>query len=136
MPIEFGTDEWIKRLRDEVNRSKNYHDAAKTWEGDFCFVVQGAGNSEFSRMYMDLWHGECRDAYLVADRQATAPEFTIEAPLATWRRVVEKKLDPIQAIIMRQLRLNGNIFKIMGVPRAALELVQCCTRIETAWPQT
>lgn len=136
MPLEFGTDEWIKCLADEVNRSRNYREAAKTWEGDFCFVVQGAGKSELSRMYMDLWHGECRDAYRVAGRQAKIPEFTIEAPLATWRRVVERKLDPIQAIVMRQLRLKGNIFKIMGVPRAAVELVQCCTRIPTTWPAT
>jgi putative sterol carrier protein len=134
MAVEFGTDEWVKCLMDEVNKSKAYHDAAKNWEGDFCFLIQGGdGNSGDARLYLDLWHGQCREAYRVAGPQSKPPEFTIEAPLATWRRVIERKLDPIQGIVMRQLKLKGNLLKIMTMPRAAVELVQCSTRIPTSW---
>ena len=39
MPIKFATDEWIKALMGELNKSENYRDAAKSWEGDFYFVI-------------------------------------------------------------------------------------------------
>jgi putative sterol carrier protein len=134
MAIKFPSDAWIQALRDELNRSQNYREAARNWEGDFYFVVSGQAGTPDVSMYMDLWHGECRVAEVAADPQARNPEFVIEAPLATWRKVLERRLDPIQALVTRQLRLKGQLLKVMRAPRAATELVHCCTLIETEWP--
>jgi hypothetical protein len=87
MPIPFATDEWIKALMAQLNASETYREAAKTWEGDFYFVVSsdsGATDGHLHR-YMDLWHGIRRDAYAVTDPATQMPEFVIEAPLAVWR---------------------------------------------------
>jgi putative sterol carrier protein len=136
MPIPFGSDEWIKAVMAELNTSAAYHEAAKHWEGDICLVVQsGPGVDAEMSMYMDLWHGACREAYRVNDVLTKRPEFTIAAPLATWRRVLEKKIDPIQAVVTFQLKLKGNMIKVMKAPKAAVELVNCCTRVPTQWPQ-
>jgi putative sterol carrier protein len=136
MPIQFPTEAWVKALMAELNQSAGYREAAKNWEGDFYFVVNaGPGIPRDMFLYMDLWHGECRAAYAVEDPAAKSPEFAIEAPLPIWRKVIEKKLDPIQGLVTRQLKLKGNLVKIMRVPKAAFELVNCCTRIETAWPE-
>lgn len=135
MAIPFPTDEWIKALMAELNASAEYREAAKSWEGDFAFVVApGPEVPAPVQLYMDLWHGECRSAYVVAEPLAKPPEFTIEAGLPTWRKVVEGRLDPIQAIVTRQLKLSGPMIKVMRAPRAAMALVGCCTRIETQWP--
>jgi putative sterol carrier protein len=50
-------------------------------------------------LYIDLWHGQARSAEMLASERDKQPEFTIRAPVATWRRVIEKKLDPIQGMI-------------------------------------
>jgi putative sterol carrier protein len=135
MAIEFGTDAWVKALMAEVNNSEAYAQAAKTWEGDFYFVVdQGPGVPEGVYMYMDLWHGECRDAFAVDDPGQKEPAFVLSAPLPIWRKVLDKKLDPIRGLMTRQLKLKGNMMKIMKVPKAATELVECCTRLDTEWP--
>jgi putative sterol carrier protein len=34
----------------------------------------------------------------------------------------------------RQLKLKGNMMKIMKAPKAATELVECATRVDTGWP--
>jgi putative sterol carrier protein len=81
-----------------------------------------------------LWHGECRAAFAVEDPAAHAPEFTIEASLPVWRKVISGQLDPIQGLMTRQLKLRGQLLKVMRAPRAAAELVRCCTHIETEWP--
>ena len=49
--------------------------------------------------------------------------------------VIEKKLDPIQGLVTRQLKLQGNLMKIMKAPKAALELVNCCTLVPTEFPE-
>ena len=134
MAILFGSDAWIKALQAELNQSERYHDAARDWEGDFAFVVRQGEAAPAVYLYMDLWHGECRAAYRAENPGQLAPEFVIEAPLATWRKVVEQKLDPIQGLVTRQLKLRGPLVKVLRAPMAAMVLVQCCTRIETEWP--
>jgi putative sterol carrier protein len=84
-------------------------------------------------LYVDLWHGECRDAY-VSDATAKKPEFVIEAAYPIWRKVVDKKHAPLQGMVTRQLKLKGNMLKIMKAPKAATELVHASTLSEPEWP--
>jgi putative sterol carrier protein len=135
MGIPFATEAWIKALQEELNKSQGYQEAAKTWEGDFYFVVTASdGIPADVYMYMDLWHGECREAMEVADPASKDPAFVMSAPVDVWRKVVDKKLDPIKGLMTRQLKLKGNMMKIMKAPKAAIELVECTTRIQTDWP--
>lgn len=135
MTFAFPSDEWIKALMVEVNKSEAYRKAAATWEGDFNFVAEpGPGLPEPAVLYIDLWHGQARSAEMVTGEQDKQPEFTIRAPVATWRRVIEKKLDPIQGMITGQLKLQGTLSKIMRAPKAAAELVNCATKVPTEFP--
>jgi putative sterol carrier protein len=136
MAYKFPSDEWIKAMKDEVNKSEAYRKAAAKWEGDFYFIAEpGPGVPEPVVLYIDLWHGEARSAHEVADESEMSPEFTIRAPVSTWRRVIEKKLDPIQGMITGQLKLKGTMSKIMRFPRAAAELVNCATKVPTEFPE-
>ena len=136
MAYKFPSDEWIKAMKDEVNKSEAYGKAAAKWEGDFYFISEpGPGVPEPVVLYIDLWHGEARSAHEVADESEMSPEFTIRAPVSTWRRVIEKKLDPIQGMITGQLKLKGTMSKIMRFPRAAAELVNCATKVPTDFPE-
>jgi len=135
MAIMFATDEWAKVLQTKLNSSDAYKKAAAKWEGDFYFVVEkGGGVPEDVYMYLDLWHGEARDAYLEVDPSSKKPAFTLQAPLEIWKGVLEKKIDPIRGIMTRQLQLKGNMMKIMKAPKAATELVECAASVDTEWP--
>jgi putative sterol carrier protein len=135
MAIKFLTEDWIISLKEQINGSAAYREAAKDWEGDFHFIIEPEDSlTNQTIYYMDLWHGECRSSSLVGDVTDKTPEFVIMAPLSKWRKVIEKKLDPIQGMVTRQLKLKGNLMKIMKTPKAALELVNCCTLIETEFP--
>jgi putative sterol carrier protein len=135
MAFKFPSDEWIRALAEEVNKSESYRKAAAKWEGDIYFLIEpGPGVPEPVYLYIDLWHGEARSACGVADESEKDPEFVIRATLATWRRVIEKKLDPIQAMITGQLKVQGTMSKIMRMPKAAAELVNCATKVPTEFP--
>ena len=134
MTISFPSDEWVKAAMIELNQSAAYKEAAKAWEGDMEFVVTALpdGRKEVV-LYMDLWHGSCREAYEVTDSKSK-PEFTIMAPLPVWRKVLEGKLDPIRGLVSRQLKMKGNMMKVMKAPKAAIELVNACAKVDTEWP--
>lgn len=135
MAYRFPSDEWIKAMAEEVNRSEAYRKAAANWEGDFYFICEpGPGVPEPVILYMDLWHGEARSAGAVSQESDKNPEFIIRAPIGTWRRVIEKKLDPIQGMVTGQLKLEGTMSKIMRYPKAAAELVNCATKVPTEFP--
>jgi len=136
MAIPFPSDEWCKALCEKLNASEGYAKAAKDWEGDFYFIVEPGGPIEKEIcLYMDLWHGKCREARLVSDRSEKTPEFTMSADYDAWRKVVQGELDPIKGLMSRKLKLSGNMSKIMRAPQAAKELVGCCTQVETAFPE-
>ena len=88
-------------------------------------------SSQFSNSFdrIVLWVSEHDVAH------AKTPKFVIRAPVAAWRKVIEKQLDPIRALMTRQLRLKGTMPKIMKHPKAATELVNCCTLVDTTWPE-
>jgi putative sterol carrier protein len=135
MAYLFGSEEWVQAFVAEVNKSQAYHKAATTWEGDFYFVVEpGPGVPQRVYMYLDLWHGDARSGCVVADPSEKSPEFVITATLPVWRRVLEKKLDPIQGMVTGQLKVKGTLPKIMRYTKAAIELVTCTTRVQTEFP--
>jgi putative sterol carrier protein len=135
MALRFPSDEWVKAAMEKVNSSPGYAQAAANWEGDIVFVVTAIPDERKEvTLYMDLWHGKCRAAYEVADPAAQEAEFGITAPLPVWRKVLEGKLDPIRGLVSRQLKLQGNMMKIMKAPKAAVELVKSCQQVDTEWP--
>jgi putative sterol carrier protein len=134
MTIPFPSDDWIKAMMEDLNQSQAYLDAARNWEGDFFFIVEPGGSlTEPVTLYMDLWHGKCRDAYAETDAEKK-PAFRLSGPVSTWKKVMTKMLDPMAAMMTGQLKLTGNMAMVMKNVRAAKELVESCTRIPTDFP--
>jgi len=135
MAIPFPPDERVQVLCKAFHESKEYAEAAKNWEGDFFFIVEPEGElKDTYYLYMDLWHGKCREAFATTDPSVKDPEFRIWAPVSTWKKVILRELDAIQGLITRQLKLKGNMVKIMRNVKAANELVKCCGKIESEFP--
>lgn len=135
MSIPFPSDSWIKSMMQDLNTSEAYAAAAAQWEGDFFFVVEpGGALATTVTLYMDLYHGKCRDAFEVTDGIEKKPAFRLVGPVAAWKKVMTRKLDPMQAMMTGQLKLQGNMATVMRNVRAAKELVESCTRIDTEFP--
>jgi len=133
--VKFASEEWVQAFVAEINKSEAYRKAAATWEGDFYFICEaGAAMPEAVIMYFDLWHGDARSGCLVAKEDDKKPEFVIRATLDVWRKVVERKLDPIQGMVTKKLKVSGTLPKIMRYTKAAVELVNCATKVPTEFP--
>jgi len=132
-PRRFGSDEWLIALKEAINTSSNYRESAKTWEGDFWFVVEPEKDHPGLLIYLDLWHGECRAAQIARTEAEFDPEFRITATMRNWQRVIQGEIDPIRAILTNRLKLKGNLAKIMRNVRAAQALVLCATNVPTVF---
>lgn len=128
MAYKFPSPEWMEQFLQELNNSETYASVAKSWEGDLVLMIEGS-----SGVYLDLWHGECRAAEYLTDPYSRAAEFRISASLEKWRKILEGQLDPVQGLMTRQIRLEGNIVKLLKYVKAAQELVRCATRVETEY---
>lgn len=128
MSYKFPSPEWVKAFEEQINSSDAYANAAKTWEGDITLIIEGG-----PAIYLDLWHGKCRAAEYLTDPNAKNPEFKITGDLEKWKKVLAGKLDPVQGMVTRQLKLDGNLVKIMKNVKAAQELVRCATRVPTTF---
>jgi putative sterol carrier protein len=135
--VVFPSANWVEELKRELNSSPAYADAAKAWEGDFYFVIEPEKGVPFENpvyLYVDLWHGECREATAVAEKGAKSPAFVMSGPYSKWKRVVTAKLDPLQGLMTGQLKLKGNMIMVMKNVKAAQEMVRACTRIDAQFP--
>lgn len=133
MIIEFPNKEWVEGFKNKLNTDENYARIAKNWEGDFLFQVEPDDKSgERTLIYLDLWHGTCRDAYFVDQAKVSElkPAFTFIAPYSKFLDVVEGRLDPMQAMITRKLKVTGSMALLMRNVPVVLDFVRCAREID------
>ena len=132
--MKFMSKEWVEAYSKALNDNPAYEEAAKTWEGDFLFVVRDDETNDVMAMaYFDLWHGKCRKAYIIEDpaNPDVKPEFVYDGKWSNWIKVLKKELDPIQGLMTGKFKLTGNMSKVMRAVKAAQELVNTTMKIET-----
>ena len=128
----FPSEEWINQFKDAVNSNVAYEDAARTWEGDFLFVVQPDSTlKQEAVFYVDLWHGKCRNVSLLRSGESKQTAFIYEGPYANWTKLIRKEIDPIQGLLTGKFKLKGDMLKVLRAVRAAKELVETAGRVPT-----
>lgn len=127
----FPSAEWLVAFKDKLNSDPKYAQTAKNWEGDMDFTIEPGGPlKETMVMYLDLWHGECRSAHVVApgeDKQAAA--FVLAASYDQYVRILKGELDPIQAMLTRKLKVKGNMAYMMRNVPVVLDFVRCLREV-------
>jgi len=136
MVYKFPSEEWLQALKEKLNNDENYARIAKDWEGDIMFNIEPEEQlTSTLNLYIDLWHGECRRAYMVEEGQEKdlKPAYVLSAPYGNFKKVLSSELDPMQAMITRKLRVHGSMaYMLRNVP-VVLDFVRCAQEIETEY---
>ncbi len=130
----FPSEEWLALYRERINASPEYRAAAADWEGDISFVFEAEPDRGVPRdiwAWLDLWHGECRDARIVDAEEGGAARYVIRAPYRRWKEVLGGDLDPVKGMMQGKLKLQGDLPTIIRYVRAANELVHLTTSVPT-----
>jgi putative sterol carrier protein len=127
---KFPTAEWIQALNEKLNSDERYAQVARNWEGDMLFQVDPGGVlTEPAQFYLDLWHGKCRDAFVVDGTREVKPVFTLKAPYDNYVRLLKGELEPMQALLTRKIGVQGNMAVLMRSIPTVLDFVRCCREV-------
>ena len=127
---KFPSEEWLSALVEKLNSDEQYAKIAHKWEGDMTFVIEPSGPlKEEVKLYLDLWHGECRDGYVVEDGSNIKPAFALKAPYLNFVRILRGELDPMQAMLTRKLSVQGSMAVMMRSVPTVLDFVRCCREV-------
>lgn len=135
---EVFTAPWVDAWADEIRTSDSYRQAAATWEGSVALAMSdlhGAGSGERG-VFLDLWHGDCREARVASDDDLQQADFVLAADLDVWRRVLARDLDPILGLMTGKLKLRrGSLAQLTPQMNASKELVLAATRVSSTFPE-
>jgi len=126
----FPSAEWLQAVEEKLNSDEKYARVARNWEGDMNFIIEPGGPlKERVAIYLDLWHGACRSAHIVAGETLPEARFTLQARYDNYVQVLQGRVDPIQAMLMRKLSVKGNMTYIMRNVPVVLDFVRCLREV-------
>ncbi len=137
MALAFGTAEWAAALRDTINASSEYRNAAAQWgigfDGSLLLQFEAdAGLDRLLRLRLELSGGTCQSAEFVGE-QAKPAAFTLRGPFGVWRAILERKMLAATAILTRKLHVEGETMLLLKHTAASRALIHCVASVDTAW---
>ena len=127
---QFPSEAWLKALMEKLNTDEKYAQVARNWEGDMTFVIEpGGALAKGMSYYIDLWHGKCRDVYVIDETQPVKSLFTLKGPYPNYARLLKGEIDPMQALLTRKLGVQGNMAVLMRNVPTVLDFVRCCREV-------
>ena len=138
MAYEIFCADWAVAYRASLHESEAYKKAATSWEWPLVLRVTvdpAQGIPRDLAVYLDLWHGECREARVASKEDMESAPYVVSADAYTWRQVLDKKMEPISGIMRGKIKLvRGSVITLAGYIPAARYLVEAATHIDTRFP--
>jgi putative sterol carrier protein len=129
----FPEERWVASLIEKLNSDPDYARIAHKWEGDLMFVIEP--DDQFPNhtfIYMDLWHGKCREAVLLSNANDRQAAFVISGPYSHFNRVLAGEWHPMQTLLTRKLHISGNMAYLMRNMPTVIDFVRCCQEVTSA----
>ncbi len=127
---KFPSSEWVQAAMVKLNSDARYAQIARNWEGDLAFQIDPSDTlTEPVKLYFDLWHGKCRDAYVLDDSRTVQPTCWLNAPYHNYVRLLKGELEPMQALLTRKLSVKGPMAVLMRSVPTVLDFVRCCREV-------
>jgi len=131
---KFPTVDWVNALNDKLNTDEQYARIARNWEGDMlCIVDPGGPLAEKTEIYLDLWHGKCRQALVSDGSQEYTPAITLKSPYPNFLKVIQGEWEPMQALMTGKLSVKGSMVLLMKNIPVVLDFVRCAREITDAY---
>jgi len=137
--LAFGSAAWAAALRDELNASSEYRNAAATWgvgwNGNLLFVFEAdAALPSPVRVYLELAAGRCARAEIVAGRAPSDAGFVLRAPFSLWREILERRTLAATAILTGKMKVEGNKLTLLKHAGANRALIHVTATVPTEFP--
>jgi ribonucleoside-diphosphate reductase beta chain len=125
--------EWVDACANQLRESSTYRQAGQHWHWPLLLVLV-TPDAPDQMIYLDLQSGQCNEARIGITTDLAQVSFVLAASLATWQRVLTSQVDPIVAIMQRQLLLKkGSLTTLAMHAAAAKALVAEVAQVPTTF---
>ena len=136
----FGSLEWCAAVRDEINGSSEYRNAAAKWgvgfNGNLLFAFEPDAALHAPRyLLLHLSAGRCDGVELVSGPTHPEAGFTLRAPFTLWKDILERKTLAATAILTGAMRVEGDKLTLLRHAGASRALIHCTASVETEFPK-
>lgn len=137
-PIPFGTPAWADALRNALNRSSEYRNAAAKWGVGFNGAILFAFEADATlaspiHLFLALASGRCDAAEFVSVPSDPRAGFTLRAPFALWREILERRTMAAAAILTGKMRVEGDKMTLLRHAGASRALVHVVASVPTEY---
>lgn len=136
MPLLPFTQPWADAFCEAINTDPRYAAAAANWRWPVAFVLDRVpehGYPEDVAVELALHDGRCGGARAMPAANVTAP-FRLRGDFRAWKRISLGELDPVTAVMKRDLAFSGAITTLMLHTGWARALVNCVRSVDSAYP--
>ena len=141
MAFSFGTPEWCDALREEIDRSSEYRNAAAKWgagfNGNLLLAFEAdAGLQKPLYLFLKLQSGRCDAAGFVPGPSHPEAGFALRGPFSLWKDILERKTLAATAILTGKLRVEGDKLTLLRHAGANRALIHCTASVPTEFGPT
>lgn len=138
--IRFGTADWARALREEINGSSEYRNAARDWGVDFngnlVFAFEAdAALEKPLYLFLNLKAGSCEVAEFISDANRSDVGFVLRAPFRLWRDILERRTMAATAILTGKMSVDGSKMTLLKHTSASRALIHCTASVDTEFPE-
>ncbi|PYB68247.1 Fis family transcriptional regulator [Thermoplasma sp. Kam2015] len=134
--ILFPSQTWVDEYCRRLSESPDYNKAGKGWKDPIMFTISDTGSlsekPEFGSFTLYLRDGKCEKCEVIKEGEGSAP-FVLTATYANWRKIIDGKINPTQAMLTGQLKVKGNMALILRYASAAIAMVKVAQSIPTKY---
>jgi putative sterol carrier protein len=138
MPL-FPSRAWADQAMALFNADPDSVSAGRGWSGDFGLVIEPeAGKLEAAFVaYLRPRDGRITELRILADPDDLdefEPAYRVRAPYSVWKGLLQGTVDPVQAIVQRKLRVDGDVQPILERMRYKDVAARVLARLQTQFP--
>ncbi|MGC9294950.1 MAG: SCP2 sterol-binding domain-containing protein, partial [Thermoplasmata archaeon] len=116
--------------------SPDYNKSGKGWKDPILFKMIELDSlkekPQFDSFILYLKDGICENCEVVKDPEKTAP-FKLTATYSNWKKIIDGKINPTQAMLTGQMKVVGNIAVLLRYASAAIAMVKVAQSIPTMY---
>ncbi|MFN7132542.1 MAG: SCP2 sterol-binding domain-containing protein [Myxococcales bacterium] len=138
MPV-FPTKEWCEAAIAAANADPDSARAGQGWVGDLAAVVlaEPPALEEAVALYVEPVDGRFTNFRMLDDVDEIdelEPAYVAKAPYSVWKGLILGTLDPIEAVLMRKIELQGDVQQVIERAKYKDLAHRILSKVETIFP--
>ena len=134
MPV-FPSEEWMAEFCRLLEDHPEGDEVAKALDGVYRFVIDPAGPLAERHTYDVSIRptGAGSKVTLVDGEKHEQPRLTLTTDYKRWQQLVRGELDVAMALMLRRLKVSGDLTRLMSNVSSAAPLVDSLGGVDTIW---